>query len=119
MFLLLFLFTFSVQADEGFSLTSDLKEELTWKQHASSMRYICKTEKCDIDKLVSDEKLKALDVPWEAGGTNPTSVLCKLLNGKPLIAYLKSLDELSVCSFEEKIYVHGWDLHARWKKLRR
>ena len=117
MLIILFLLAFPVQAEDEFSLKSDLKEEFTWTRHASSMRYVCVSEKCDVEKHVNDEKLKALRVKWEAGGTNPTSVLCKLLNGKPLIAYMKSLDELSVCSFDDKVYVHAWDLHARWRKL--
>jgi hypothetical protein len=114
-YLLALLMSFALHAEE-----LHLKPNGSWvswqKTADTQLRYVCEKNPCPLPESLSPSAFKKLSIDWEAGGTNPSAILCAKLSGTVGIARLKNGDEVSVCQLDEKVWVHGWDLYNLWKK---
>lgn len=70
----------------------------------------CKEKVCLAYQIATNKINLPKEIRWRSGGVNPTSTLCKNMEGDPKIAYTATKDELSLCYFKDKSFIFGWDL---------
>tara|TARA_Y100000817_G_C16757162_1_gene499850 strand:- start:358 stop:753 length:396 start_codon:yes stop_codon:yes gene_type:complete len=71
---------------------------------------LCQKYKCTAYLVASGEIELPKKIKWISGGANPTSTLCKKIEGIPRIAYLSNENEVSICQFSDNSFIFGWDL---------
>ncbi|MGZ3773508.1 MAG: hypothetical protein ACXVCN_07335 [Bdellovibrio sp.] len=71
----------------------------------------CRKKLCHAYKIASGQKkVPVKKIEWLPGGVNPTSTLCKKINGDPRIGYMPNKNEVSLCYFKDQSFIFGWDL---------
>ncbi|HEY8270330.1 MAG TPA: hypothetical protein VIG33_05535 [Pseudobdellovibrionaceae bacterium] len=79
----------------------------------------CRKKTC-LAYEISVGKIKVpAEIEWIPGGVNPTSTLCKKMEGTPKIGYMENRNEVSLCYFNDHIFIFGWDLMKISRKSNR
>ena len=70
----------------------------------------CKNKKCRAYDLASRKISFSKKLEYAHGGTNPTSTLCRKMEGSPEIGVSNKGNDISVCRFADGSYLLTWDL---------
>lgn len=70
----------------------------------------CRKKACLAYKVTTGEIKVPTEIEWLPGGVNPTSTLCKKIDGSPKVAYMENRNEVSLCYFNDQSFIFGWDL---------
>jgi len=76
----------------------------------------CINKKCISYSFLTGQSTLPRKIKWTTGGVNPTSTLCKAINGNPKIGYLPNSNEVSLCYFSDGSFIFAWDLMKLFKK---
>lgn len=70
----------------------------------------CPNNICLATTVINKSKKELLKKVYVGpGGVNPTSSLCRLVKGTPIIYYLKNKDAISICLFDDASFLISWD----------
>lgn len=73
----------------------------------------CREKQCWASKMSHNKlEIKKLLLGGQRD-VNPTSTVCKNLNGEPLIGFLENGNEISLCQFTDGSFAFSWDLMKR------
>lgn len=70
----------------------------------------CKRKACFAYQIAANKISVPKEIIWISGGVNPTSTLCKNMQGDPKIGFTTNGNEISLCYFNDQSFIFAWDL---------
>lgn len=121
--LFVFMLTSTVLASEcseeyKFKFDSGEKEICLLKEKKILVSNDCQKSDCEAIKVLSSKKMKEvkIEVAELEGGKNPSTLLCKKLNGKLLLATSELSHQHYFCQFEDDSLIATSSLYAKFQE---
>ncbi len=112
---MILLISIGAQASEKYFADSKIKNVVDFKLVKDILTF-CPAKSCLAATAPASEKFGSYRSSWE-NGENPSSGLCRHLEGKADVVYLADGSEVAVCKFSDGSQLLGWDLVRARRKL--